>query len=105
MRLDAPYPEADQWPGLTTISVSPVALDATTPFHTLPPLRFPPGLRLTPEQLAFLCAENREAVLELAADGSLIVMSPTGSETGTRNFPARDAPAFSGLISRGAEDV
>lgn len=49
------------------------------------PLRFPPGLRLTPEQFALLCAENREAVLELAADGSLIVMTPTGSETGARN--------------------
>jgi len=31
--------------------------------------RFPPDLRLTPEQFALLCAENREAVLELAADG------------------------------------
>ena len=42
-------------------------------------------MRLTPEQFALLCAENREAVLELAADGSLIVMAPTGSETGARN--------------------
>ena len=49
------------------------------------PLRFPPGLRLTPEQFALLCSENHEAVLELAADGSLIVMTPTGSETGARN--------------------
>jgi len=55
---------------------------------TLPataPLQFPSGLRLTPEQFALLCAANREAVLELAADGSLIVMTPTGSETGARN--------------------
>jgi len=52
---------------------------------TLAPLRVPPDLRLTPEQFAKLCAENREAVLELAADGSLIVMTPTGSETGARN--------------------
>lgn len=68
-----------------TLSTSPVALNAATPFHALSPLRFPPGLRLTPEQFALLCAENREAVLELAADGSLIVMTPTGSETGARN--------------------
>ena len=51
----------------------------------LAPLRFPPDLRLTPEQFALVCAENREAVLELAADGRLITTTPTGSETGARN--------------------
>ena len=56
-----------------------MTLSATTP------LQFPPGLRLTPEQFALLCSENREAVLELAADGSLIIITPTGSETGARN--------------------
>jgi Uma2 family endonuclease len=85
MSLDPPYPEVDQRPGVMTISASPVALDSATPFHVLAPLRVPPGLRLTPEQFALLCVENREAVLELAADGSLIVMTPTGSETGARN--------------------
>ena len=43
------------------------------------------GLRLTPEQFEGLCQANPEAVLELAADGSLILMTPTGSETGARN--------------------
>ncbi|MCX5951968.1 MAG: Uma2 family endonuclease [Cyanobacteria bacterium] len=43
------------------------------------------GLRFTPEQFAELCQANPEAVLELAADGSLILMTPTGSETGARN--------------------
>jgi Uma2 family endonuclease len=43
------------------------------------------GLRITPEQFAQLCQANPEAVLELAADGSLICMTPTGSETGARN--------------------
>ena len=38
-------------------------------FDVLAPLRLPPELRLTPEQFALVCAENREAVLELAADG------------------------------------
>jgi Uma2 family endonuclease len=42
-------------------------------------------LRLTPEQFAQLCRANPDAVLELAADGSLISMTPTGSETGGRN--------------------
>ena len=49
------------------------------------PLRFPSGLRLTPEQFELVCAENREAVLELSADGRVIVMTPTGGETGARN--------------------
>jgi Uma2 family endonuclease len=43
------------------------------------------SLRLNPEQFAQLCAANPEAVLELAADGSLIPMTPTGSETGSRS--------------------
>jgi len=49
------------------------------------PLRFPLDLRLTPEQFELVCAENREAVLELDADGRLIALTPTGSETGSRN--------------------
>jgi Uma2 family endonuclease len=50
------------------------------------------GLRLTPEQFIALCEANPDAVLELAADGSLILMTPTGSETGGRNG------ALSGLL-------
>ena len=68
-----------------TISASPAAADNATTFNALSPLRFPPGLRLKPEQFALLCAENREAVLELAADGRVLAMTPTGSETGARN--------------------
>jgi Uma2 family endonuclease len=44
-----------------------------------------PRLRLTPEQFTVLCEANPDAVLELAADGSLICMTPTGSDTGARN--------------------
>lgn len=51
----------------------------------LMPLRLPAELRLTPEQFELVCAENREAVLELTADGRVIVMTPTGSETSGRN--------------------
>ena len=43
------------------------------------------GLHFTPEQFEALCQANPEAVLELAADGSLILITPTGSETGGRN--------------------
>ena len=65
-----------------TLSAMP---DTATSVNALSPLRFPPGLRLKPEQFALLCAENREAVLELAADGRVLAMTPTGSETGGRN--------------------
>ena len=34
------------------------------------------SLRLTPEQFAEFCSANPDAVLELAADGSLICMPP-----------------------------
>ncbi|MFM7551179.1 MAG: Uma2 family endonuclease, partial [Cyanobacteriota bacterium] len=52
---------------------------------TPPPLQLPADLQLTPEQFARVCAANPEAVLELSADGQLITMTPTGSETGSRN--------------------
>jgi len=71
--------------GVMTLSPIPAAPVATSGADGLAPLWLPPELRLTPEQFALVCAENREAVLELAADGSLVVISPTGSETGARN--------------------
>ena len=49
------------------------------------PLLLPWDLRLTPEQFERVCQANPEAVLELAADGHLIVMTPTGGETSSRN--------------------
>ncbi|MFM7548141.1 MAG: Uma2 family endonuclease [Cyanobacteriota bacterium] len=52
----------------------------------LAPLLLPQDLRLTPEQFALVCEANPDAVLELAADGQLITMTPTGGETGARNI-------------------
>jgi Uma2 family endonuclease len=48
-------------------------------------LTLPGSLTFTPSQFAEVCAANPEAVLELAADGSLIEMTPTGGSTGARN--------------------
>lgn len=45
----------------------------------------PWDLRLSPEQFERVCQANPEAVLELAADGQLIALTPTGSEAGARN--------------------
>jgi len=50
------------------------------------PLLLPWDLRLTPEQFERVCQANPEAVLELAADGHLIAMTPTGGETGARSL-------------------
>ncbi len=41
--------------------------------------------RLTDEQLYHFCRENRELVIERNADGEIIIMSPTGGKTGSRN--------------------
>ena len=49
-------------------------------------LQFPPVLKLTDEQFEQLAAANRELRLELTAKGELIIMPPTGGETGDRNF-------------------
>ena len=51
----------------------------------LTPLLLPPKLRLSPEQFALVCEANPEAVLELAPDGQLITMTPTGGDTSSRN--------------------
>jgi Uma2 family endonuclease len=67
------------------------------------PLRLPWDLRLTAEQFEQVCQANPEAVLELAADGQLIAITPTGGETSSRNSRlliqlglalSRNAPAF-----------
>ncbi|MFM7085883.1 MAG: Uma2 family endonuclease [Cyanobium sp.] len=49
------------------------------------PVALTDSLRLSPEQFEQLCQANPEAVLELAADGHLIAMTPTGGETSSRN--------------------
>jgi len=53
--------------------------------ETLPALLLPMQLRLSPEQFEQVCQANPDAVLELSAQGQLIAMTPTGSETSARN--------------------
>jgi len=43
------------------------------------------ALNLTDESFFYLCQDNRDLRLELNAQGELIVMGPTTSETGRRN--------------------
>ncbi|NJM70575.1 MAG: Uma2 family endonuclease [Scytonema sp. RU_4_4] len=49
-------------------------------------LQLPPSLKLTDEEFEQLIALNQELRLELDAQGELIIMSPTGGETGNQNF-------------------
>ena len=51
----------------------------------LPPLLLPMHWRLSPEQFEQVCQANPDAVLELSANGELIVTTATGSETSARN--------------------
>jgi len=44
------------------------------------------SIRLTAAQFEQLCSDNRDLRLELTSRGELIVMPPTGSKTGQRNF-------------------
>jgi Uma2 family endonuclease len=43
-------------------------------------------LKVTPEYFDQLCLDNPELRLELTKDGELIVMSPTGGESGKKNI-------------------
>ena len=51
---------------------------------TLPPI-LQLNIELTDEQFFQLCQDNRDYRFERTANGDLIVMPPTGSETGRRN--------------------
>ena len=48
-------------------------------------LNVPPAVGLTDEQFYQLCLANEEWRLELTAQGELIIMPPTGGESGIRN--------------------
>jgi len=60
---------------------------ATTPVETYPiVLRMPPALEMDDEQFFEFCQINRELRIERTAKGEIVIMPPTGSETGGRNF-------------------
>ncbi len=69
------------------MTIAPSAVQTQAPAETQgsrPALLLHPALRLSPEQFALVCEANPDAVLELAADGQLIRMTPTGGDTGRR---------------------
>ena len=62
-----------------------MTLAPPSPSTAQQPLQLPWDLRLNADQFELVCQANPDAVLELTADGQLIAMTPTGSETGARN--------------------
>lgn len=50
-----------------------------------PPVKIPPSLKVTDEQFLQLVRANPDLRMERQADGTLIVMEPTGSEGGNYN--------------------
>ena len=49
-------------------------------------LQMRPVLEMTDEQFFDFCQLNRDYRIERTANGEMMIMSPTGSETGNRNF-------------------
>ena len=48
-------------------------------------LNLEPTIKLTDEQFALICSTNRDLRLELTATGELVILPPTGGETGKIN--------------------
>ncbi len=65
-----------------------ISKDSTTLVDTQPLLLDVSNttLTVTPEQFDLLCIDNPDLRLELTPCGKLIVMSPTGGESGEKNF-------------------
>ncbi len=76
-----------------SVAQSTVADASSEPVRFLPlfaqpwtlPLRIHPATRIGDDDLYELCRRNSELRIERTAEGDLIVMSPTGTETGRRN--------------------
>ncbi len=49
-------------------------------------LKFHPVITMTDEQLFDFCQLNKDLHIERKANGEIVIMSPTGSETEARNF-------------------
>jgi Uma2 family endonuclease len=63
----------------------PEAVTICTPSRHMP-MRVRPVARMSDDELFELCALNRELRIERTQEGELIIMSPTGADTGRRNF-------------------
>jgi|SRR5690349_15258244 len=53
--------------------------------ETQEPIRIQPERRVSKEEFYDLCAANPDLRIELTAEGEIVIMPPTGAETGYRN--------------------
>ena len=67
-----------QWPVANSLDSSVESMPLT--------LQLAPAVPMTVEQFFDFCQLNKDWRFERTAQGELVVMSPTGSETGERNF-------------------
>lgn len=64
-------------------------IDTIAPDQSAPDtitLQLSPAIDLTDEQFFQFCQINRELKIEMTAQGELIIMPPTGADTGSANF-------------------
>ncbi|AFY80366.1 Uma2 family endonuclease [Oscillatoria acuminata] len=61
---------------------TPPAVPETSPLV----LQLSPAIEMTDEQFFYFCQQNRDYLIERTSQGEIIIMPPTGSETGNRNF-------------------
>lgn len=67
-----------QWPVANSLNTSVESVPLT--------LQLAPAVPMTGEQFFEFCRLNKNWRFERTAQGELVIMSPTGSETGARNF-------------------
>lgn len=65
---------------------TPSLLEALGPLRRHLPLRVRPAIPVSDDELFALCQRNRELRVERTAEGEIVIMPPTGSETGRRGF-------------------
>jgi Uma2 family endonuclease len=61
------------------------AVSILTPVRHLP-LRLQPATRMSDDALYEFCRMNRDLRIERTKEGEIVIMAPTGAETGRRNF-------------------
>jgi Uma2 family endonuclease len=66
---------------MTTVLIEPSAEVRSGPFV----LRLPESLNLSEDDFYEFCQLNRELKVERTAQGEIVIMPPTGGETGSRN--------------------
>jgi Uma2 family endonuclease len=65
--------------------VAPIGFDTVALPRVALPMRVRPAVPLSNDALYELCEANRNLRIERTAEGDLLIMSPTGGETGRRN--------------------